>query len=114
MSRSFETFNSTVNEKITLFEKNLNQSVIAYQSECAKRHREAQDDIKRLITDLENAQSAGTKELKDSFAKDLLDAKEQMKSFVTVLTFNERVSKLEDELNKKISAAVNDINDVRT
>ena len=84
MSRSFETFNSTVNEKITLVEKNLNQSVIAYQSECAKRHREAQDDIKRLIIDLENAQSAGTKELKDSFAKDLLDAKEQMKSFVTV------------------------------
>ena len=79
-----KAFNSTVNEKITLVEKNLNQSVIAYQSECAKRHSEAQDDIKRLITDLENAQSAGTKELKDSFAKDLLDAKEQMKSFVTV------------------------------
>ncbi len=70
--------------------------------------------MKKQLDSIQKAHTTTLNELKDTFGKEIDSLKVTSKDFITSEVFDNRLSLLEEALNKRVAAALNDIKDVRT
>ena len=70
--------------------------------------------MKKQLDNIQKAHKTALNELKDTFGKEIDSLKVTAKDFITSEAFDNRLSQLEEALNKRVAAAFNDIKDVRT